>query len=80
MTRYIGANCLVNYRDEPRVEPFNVFIKFGSFDEDTATIDDRVIDESVFFYCVNVNEFFDIVRGGSDEFFILAYELMDKGE
>jgi hypothetical protein len=76
---YVGANCLVNYREEPRAYPSSVFIKFGSFDEDTATDEERALDERVFFYCDGLDGFIDLVHGASEEFGILAYELVRGG-
>lgn len=77
--KYVGARCLVNYREAPKAYPSSVFIKFGSFDEETATDEERISDEQVFFYCEGLDEFIDLVHGASEEFGILAYELMREG-
>ena len=77
---YIGASCLVNYCDEPRPDPFTVFVKFGSYDDVTATDAERVADLDVFYYVDDLAELETIYAGElACEFVIVSYELV-KGE
>jgi hypothetical protein len=79
-TKYIGANCEVQYVDEPRDEPFNVFIKFGEWvDDDKLTEEERRIDEGVFFYCKDLEEFEALYNAYAvEDFVILSYELVEE--
>jgi len=81
---YIGASCLVEWLDDgtdnPENNPFTAFIKFGSYDDETATDAERVADLDVFYYCDNLAELETIYAGElACEFVIVSYELV-KGE
>ena len=75
---YIGASCLVEWVGEDN--PFTVFIKFGSYDDETATDAERVADLDVFYYCDDLAELETIYAGElACEFVIVSYELV-RGE
>lgn len=79
-TKYVGANCCVFYADESLDKAFNVFIKFGEWiDDDKLTEEELRIDESVFFYCKDVNELEQIYSQDSvEDFTIVSYELVEE--
>ncbi len=80
-TKYVGANCCVFYADESLDKAFNVFIKFGEWvDDDKLTEEELRIDESVFFYCKDMNELEQIYSQDSvEDFTIVSYELVEVG-
>ena len=80
-TKYVGANCCVFYADESLDKAFNVFIKFGEWvDDDKLTEEELRIDESVFFYCKDMNELEHIYSQDSvEDFTIVSYELVEVG-
>jgi hypothetical protein len=79
-TKYVGANCCVFYADESLDKAFNVFIKFGEWvDDDKLTEEELRIDESVFFYCKDVNELEQIYSQDSvEDFVIVSYALVEE--
>ena len=79
-TKYVGANCCVFYADESLDKAFNVFIKFGEWvDDDKLTEEELRIDESVFFYCKDMNELEQIYSQDSvEDFTIVSYELVEE--
>lgn len=81
-TKYIGATCEVQYVDEPRDEPFSVFIKFGEWVDDEKLTEEEIrIDEGVFFYCKDLAELEELYNADVvEDFVILAYELVEETE
>jgi len=79
-TKYVGANCCVYYADESPDKAFNVFIKFGDWVDDVyLTEEERRIDESVFFYCQDINELEQIyAQDIVEDFVIVSYELVEE--
>lgn len=81
MTKYVGADCEVQYCDEPMDKPFNVFIKFGEFNEETATDEEMRIDEGVFYYCRDLDELEKLYNEDAvEDFVILSYQLVEETE
>ena len=79
-TKYVGANCCIYYADESLDKAFNVFIKFGEWvDDDNLTEEERRIDESVFFYCKDVEELEELYSASAvADFVIVSYELVEE--
>ncbi len=71
----IGYNALIKFNDANEDDdPEEVFIKVGSFDEESATQEEIEEDESVFFYLDSPEEIEDLKKEGVEDFIVVSAE------
>lgn len=87
-TKYIGAMCEIKFIEHEDYEHeeselnkiLNVFIKFGDWlDDYDFTEEEYRIDESVFFYCKDMEELEELYSASAvEDFVIVSYELVEE--
>ena len=71
----IGYNALIKFNDANEDDdPEEVFIKVGSFDEESATQEEIEEDESVFFYLDSPEEIENLKKVGVEDFIVVSAE------
>lgn len=68
----IGYNATIKFDDAD--EPENVYIKVGSFDDETATEQERLEDEKVFFYLDSPEQIETLKTKGVEDFVVITAE------
>jgi len=68
-----GYTVTIQFNDEP--EPISGYIiKVGSFDEETATEQEKIDDQNVFFYIDSPEHIEDLKKEGAEDFVVLSAE------
>jgi hypothetical protein len=72
----IGYNAAIKFDDSEETE--NVYIKVGSFDDETATEQERLDDEKVFFYIDSPEQIETLKTKGVNDFIVITAESIYK--
>ena len=80
---YIGAQCVLSWRDTP-TEYLYRYLSFGAqvADSQGDIVSDSfdVSDLDIFFYCDTYDEFLEIFKNGSDDFIVKEYSLVTASD